>query len=230
LDEAHVLPTQVQRSLLRFAEDGVFCRIGDDASRPLQVRLVLGTNLEPQEAMARGGLAFDLVNRLHHVHLPPLAERRADIPEIFKAVLAEAARRHGLEDIGAWGSLHPDQLEALCLVDLSQRNVRELIHVADAFAIRVSLRGEPSGGALGAVLAERYPDNPVVRRAKSVQTSGRAKSTGWSKYERHRAEIISAYRDSGENLSATARALKQQGIRTSRRHLADYLARWGERR
>ena len=80
LDEAHVLSPRVQRSLLRFAEDGVFARIGENIARQLRLLLVLGTNLDVELATAQGFLAFDLVNRLQQVAIPPLGERRADVP------------------------------------------------------------------------------------------------------------------------------------------------------
>ena len=230
LDEAHVLSPRVQRSLLRFAEDGVFARIGENTTRQLRLLLVLGTNLDVELATAQGFLAFDLVNRLQQVAIPPLGERRADVPDIFAAVLEPAAARHGLDAAELLAAVHAEQLEALCLVSFSQRNVRELIHVAEAYAARVALRDEDGRHALGAVLAERYPDNPVVRRGRDVLREGGPKpASGWSKYERHREVIMAAYRDSGMNLSATERALRKRGIPASRRWLAEYLRRWGER-
>jgi DNA-binding NtrC family response regulator len=230
LDEAHVLSPRVQRSLLRFVEDGVFSRIGENTQRQLQVLLLVGTNMDVELATAQGFLAFDLVNRLQQLSVPPLMDRRADVPDIFAAVLRPAAQRHGLDVEQLLGSLHPDQWEAVCLLPFDQRNVRELIHVAEAFAARVAMRGEDGRQALGAVIAERHPENPVVSRARARHSGEHSKAaSGWSKYEQHREAIIAAYRSSGRNLSATERALKEQGIGASRRWLGEYLKRWGER-
>jgi hypothetical protein len=123
-----------------------------------------------------------------------------------------------------------EAVRAQCLVNFAQRNVRELIHVAEAYAARVAMRGEEGRRALGAVLAERYPDNPVVSRERGeAKGSGGKPASGWSQYERHREAIIAAYRASGMNLSATERALREQSIPASRRWLSEYLRRWGER-
>ncbi len=230
LDEAHALPLRVQRSLLRFAEDAVFSQIGETKQRELRVLLVLGTNMDIETATEKGALAFDLVNRLQHVELLPLAKRRADIPDIFAYQLQRAAAHHSLDGNELLGAMHPDQVEAICLLSFEQRNVRELIHVAEALAARVALRGEDPRLALGKHLAKQYPENPVVRRyLAESKTSDEAKGAGWSHYEQHREAIIDAYRKSGNNLSATVRTLQDQGVRASRRWLADYLSRWGVR-
>ena len=113
---------------------------------------------------------------------------------------------------------------------MTQRNVRELIHVAGAYASRVAMRGEDWRHALGAVLAERYPGNPVVTRGRGdAKGSGSKPASGWSQYERHRETIIAAHRPSGMNPSATERDLRDRGIPASRRWLQEYLRRWGER-
>ncbi|MFH2007586.1 MAG: sigma 54-interacting transcriptional regulator [bacterium] len=230
LDEAHVLSPRVQRSLLRFVEDGAFSRIGESTTRTLRLLLILGTNMDVELASAQGFLAFDLVNRLQQVEVPPLSQRRADVPDIFAAAVGPAAARHSLPGDELLAELHPDQLEAICLLPFSQRNVRELIHLAEAFAARVAMRGEEQHRALGALLAERYPNNPVVVRVRGQQQpSNDAQPTGWSQYERHREAIIAAYQASGQNVTATERALKKQGIRASRRWLSEYLRKWGVR-
>jgi DNA-binding NtrC family response regulator len=230
LDEVHALPLRVQRSLLRFAEDQVFSRIGETAARKLRVLLVAGTNVVVEDAIAQGLLAFDLVNRLQRVELPALGERRADIPDILVRQLELAAVRHAEDATMLCSALHPDYLEAICLVAFEQRNVRELMHLAEALAARVALGGEPPATALGQLLAERYPGNPVIRRSlgKPAAAPGEARG-GWSHYEQHREAIVEAYHRSGRNLSATVRLLEQQGIRASRRWLSDYLERWGIR-
>ena len=87
LDEVHNLPLRVQRSLLRFAEDGLLQRAGEPTGRRGDVRLVLGTNVAVEAAVADGRLAHDLLARLHRVGIPPLRERRADVPAIFLEVL-----------------------------------------------------------------------------------------------------------------------------------------------
>jgi len=232
LDEVHVLPVRVQRSLLRFMEDGVFARVGEPATRPLQVKLILGTNFDVDVAISEGLIAFDLANRLQRVHVPALNQRRADVPAIFIAQLRQVAQQRGLDDDALVSTLRSEHLEALCLVDYSQVNVRALIHLAEAYAARVAVRSTEPQRALGSLLAEQYPNNPVVRRARGnlePAPDDEERPSGWSHYQRHRAVIIETYRSSGHNLSATVRLLQRQSIRTSRRWLAKYLVEWGER-
>jgi DNA-binding NtrC family response regulator len=255
LDEIHVLSARVQRSLLRFVEDGVCSRIGEDRRRKLELRVVLGTNIPVEEGVAHGSLAFDLVNRLHRLHLPPLDERRADVADIFIYHLHQAARRIGARPEEIASALRPSHLEAVSLLDFSEKNARELVHLAEGAATRIHAARRSGRIVLGELLSEQYPKNPVVirsarppsdeasgrgsrsrnRRAEpetsSPSRSRRSRRRGWgrSRYERNREEIVSAFHEVGQNVSAAARLLEQRGIKVTRRWLAKYLERWGER-
>lgn len=232
LDEFHVLPVRVQRSLLRFMEDGAFARVGEPTTRPLEMKLIFGTNLDVDVAVSEGLIAFDLANRMQRVQVPALNQRRADVPAIFIAQLRQAAQQRSLNAETLVSTLRSEHLEALCLVDYTQVNVRALIHLAESYTARVAVRSTEPQQALGSLLAEQYPQNPVVRRARGEPESAadsEERPSGWSHYQQHRAAIIETYRSSGHNLSATVRLLQRQSIHTSRRWLAKYLAEWGER-
>lgn len=240
LDEVHVLPSRVQRSLLRYIEDGQWSRIGETQPRSASVVLVFGTNLDVTAARASDLLAFDLVNRLQAVHVPSLAERRADIPDIFVSVVNQAAFRQGVEPGPLVAALTAEHLETILLIPFAHRNVRELVRLADLWVARVVVRREPPREALGALLTESFPGSPVVRRSierraraanpmASAAASPDPRAPGWSRYEMQRELIIATYVAAGRNLSETERRLKARGISATRRHLADYLQHWGVR-
>lgn len=218
LDEAHTLPLRVQRSLLRFVEDGLHQRIGGQGPRKLGVRIVLGTN----EPIDSPGLAADLIARLFPIRVPSLRERRADVPELFRWVLGLCARSVRLDAAALDAALTPDHLEALCLADLSGRNVRALESAASEIVARCTSLGDAPVDAVGRVFGDRFADSPVVRRTRPHAPTD-------SHYEEHRREIVAAFEASGGKLGATVKALQGQGLRFSRRWLAEYLRRWGLR-
>jgi DNA-binding NtrC family response regulator len=231
LDELPNLPARVQRSLLRFAEDGEFCRIGETKPRQASLRLVLGTNRPVEAALADGTLAHDLVARTHRLRIPPLAERRADVPAIFVHALREALGRRGLQEAAWKPLLAPDYIEAVVLHDHGGANVRFLEDLAATIGARLSRA--PAGEwprALAALFADRLRGSPVLARyaAESAGPPGHA-SRKASPYEAHREEILAAYRDCGGNLSAMEAALRERGLAVHRRWLAEFLDRWGVR-
>jgi len=93
LDEIAELSPNLQAKLLRFLQDKQVTRVGGTKSRRVDARIVAATNREPDEAVANGKLRQDLLYRLNviRIHLPPLRERRADIPLLAEAFLEEAA-------------------------------------------------------------------------------------------------------------------------------------------
>ena len=225
LDEIHTLPIRVQRSLLRFAEDGQHARIGSTAQRGLLVRLLLATNVPLPAPTAPGaaeavGLAADLVARLHVVAVPDLAERRADVPAIFVHALRKAAAHAGLDPAPLEAALTVEAFEALCLEDWTGRNVRGLEHLAaEAVAWAMESAGEPEA-VWRRVLGDHLKRRPPAR--ESDDASG-------SLYERHRARIVEVFQSCGGNLTRTERTLRDEGIAVNRRWLADFLRRWGIR-
>lgn len=230
LDEVHLLPARVQRSLLRFAEDEVFSRIGETKQRQLGLTLILGSNQDVEQAKREGRLAADLLNRLQHRHIPPLNERRADVPDIFFHHLGKVCIEQELDVKKALPSIKAGHVEAICLLDLSEQNVRELIHLAEALVARVEQKKTDAGEALGELLPEFYPENPVVQRSTGVAPkTQRRTDTRRSRYERNRDTIISVYRQVDGNVSELERVLNERGLRVNRRWLSSFLEKWGER-
>ncbi len=132
LDEVADLGPEAQAKLLRAVETGVIERVGGQEPIPVDVRVIAATNQDLAEAVREGRFRADLYYRLNVVpiHLPPLAERLEDIPELVAHFMARLQARQGLVP----PTLTPDALERL------QRyrwpgNVRELANICERLAI-----------------------------------------------------------------------------------------------
>jgi len=96
LDEIGEMPMQTQAKLLRILEDSRVRRLGGKNEFEVDVRVVAATNKVPEEAVHGGHLREDLFYRLNvfHVHIPPLRDRKADIPSLAEALLSDLNRKH----------------------------------------------------------------------------------------------------------------------------------------
>jgi transcriptional regulator with PAS, ATPase and Fis domain len=123
LDEIGEISSAMQVKLLRVLQEREIRRVGDSLSRPVDVRVIAATNRDLAREMAEGRFRRDLYYRLHVVALevPPLRERREDIPALAETLLAEAATRLGR----ALAGLSPRAAEQL-LAYPWPGNVREL--------------------------------------------------------------------------------------------------------
>lgn len=92
LDEIGELPLRLQAELLRVSQDGLYKRVGSNIWKKTQFRLVCATNRNLLQEVDKGNFRQDLYYRLGTciVHLPPLRERRLDIPELAEHFLAHA--------------------------------------------------------------------------------------------------------------------------------------------
>ncbi len=97
LDEIAEMPVMLQAKLLRVLEDRKVRRLGSSKEVPVDVRVLAATNKDPHEAVRRNELREDLLYRLNviHVKLPPLRERREDIPLLAEFMAKELSDRHG---------------------------------------------------------------------------------------------------------------------------------------
>lgn len=97
LDEITEMPAALQAKLLRVLQDGVVRRVGSERTDAVvDVRFISATNREPQQAVTDGALRSDLLYRLRVVpiRIPPLRERREDIPMLAAHFLAHFWGRH----------------------------------------------------------------------------------------------------------------------------------------
>ena len=96
LDEISDLPQSLQTKLLRLLQEREIRRVGDTANRTVDVRILSATNKDLQKEMSAGRFRDDLYFRLNvvKVHLPPLRDRREDIPLLAIHFLRTASRVH----------------------------------------------------------------------------------------------------------------------------------------
>jgi DNA-binding NtrC family response regulator len=126
VDEVAEMAPGLQAKLLRILEDGRYRRVGGTQETQANVRVVAATNKILEEEQKAGRFREDLYYRLNVVaiHLPPLKERRTDIPELIAHFLST-------RQVGATPyRIHPDAHEALCRYDWPG-NVRELANVLE---------------------------------------------------------------------------------------------------
>lgn len=96
LDEVGEMPFSTQVKLLRVLEDRTFFRVGGTQAIKVDVRVITATNKSLKELVALGSFRDDLFYRLNvlYIYLPPLRERRADIPLLVRRFIAEFAKQH----------------------------------------------------------------------------------------------------------------------------------------
>jgi len=99
LDEIGELPHAMQSKLLRALEERKVLRVGARTEREIDVRFVAATNRDPEQEIERGTFRQDLYFRLNGISLtiPPLRERRLEIPHLARMFLARARAEHGAQ-------------------------------------------------------------------------------------------------------------------------------------
>lgn len=123
LDEIGDIPTSVQTSLLRVLQEKEITRLGETRPRKVNVRILAATHHNLNEDVIRGTFRADLLYRIRvaRIHLPPLRDRRDDIPLLVQALLGQVCATTGK----AITDLHPDSLRLLMTYSWPG-NVREL--------------------------------------------------------------------------------------------------------
>jgi len=97
LDEISNLSPKVQAKLLRVLQDGTIRRLGEHKSRKVDVRIIAASNVDLEEAVRKGDFRKDLFYRLKgiRIKLPPLRERKEDIPLLVQYFVSKYSREKG---------------------------------------------------------------------------------------------------------------------------------------
>jgi DNA-binding NtrC family response regulator len=132
LDEIETMPIAMQIKLLRVLQERKLERLGSNDEVRLDVRLVAATKADLLELSEQQKFRADLYYRLNVavLELPPVRQRREDVPLLFEYFVDQAARRYGLEK----PEMHPAKLRELMGHDWPG-NVREVRNAADRFVL-----------------------------------------------------------------------------------------------
>ena len=132
LDEMGELSLDMQVALLRIVQEGEFERLGASQTRRVDVRLIAATNRCLEQAVEHGRFREDLYYRLSvfPIHLPPLRERREDIPLLAEFFLRQLTSRLGRRFVG----IEPASMERLTAFSWPG-NIRQLQNVVEHSAI-----------------------------------------------------------------------------------------------
>ena len=138
LDEIGEMPLSTQTKLLRVLEERRFYRVGGEEPISVDVRVIAATNRDLRQQVELGEFRRDLYYRLQvlQIVLPPLRQRRGDIPELIEFFARSAAREHGRSAV----TFEPAALDALVAYDWPG-NVRELRNLVESAVVLSSGRG-----------------------------------------------------------------------------------------
>jgi DNA-binding NtrC family response regulator len=201
LDEIANVPLAQQAKLLRVLQTGEFERVGSSRTRRVSVRLVSATNADLHREAAEGRFREDLLFRINtvEVRLPPLRDRREDIP----ALASHFLRRHAQRYRRPVESLDPEALRVL-LAHPWPGNVRELDHVLERAvlmargpvleAAELGLRQPAPGSAALEQMTLDEVERVLIQKAlarhggnvsEAAKTLGLSRSALYRRLERH---------------------------------------------
>ncbi len=132
LDEIGEMPLQTQVKLLRVLENGEFMRVGSGEVRRVDVRVIAATNRDLAVMVQQGQFRQDLYFRLKaaSIYIPPLRERREDIPLLIEHFVQQVLKRNNIEFAG-----FTDEAMQLLMTYDWPGNVRELRNVIETVII-----------------------------------------------------------------------------------------------
>src|SRR5690349_23468997 len=200
LDEIGELPLAAQAKLLRVIEQRQVTRLGGNRTIAADPRVVAATNRDLGAEVAAGRFREDLYYRLnvHAVVVPPLRDRRSDIPALVDHLLKSTCARFGIRP----KEIAPAALESLMAYDWRRNNVRELRNVVERMIIAAD--GEAIGlddvpteirEAAGAAAARPGSDGPAAGTFQAL------------KAEAERQIIVAALERNDWHITHTAQAL-----------------------
>ncbi len=204
LDEVGEIPLDLQSKLLRVLQEGEFERVGDEATRRVNVRVVAATNRDLRKEVDEGRFRLDLYYRLgvFPMEVPPLRDRREDIP----LLIAHFVRQAGLRFHVSEPSVPNGEVKLAQLYDWPG-NVRELQSVVER-AVIVSRGGKlafdlPASNTGRKRETASPPPPPAVSQAVIPEQEWR---------NRERDNILAALRQANFKVSGKGGAAELLGI------------------
>jgi len=213
LDEAGNLPMTVQKTLLRFLQEQEFNRIGDPTPTKVDVRVLSATNTDMKQAVKAGEFREDLFYRLNvvNIHLPPLRERRDDLPLLAAHFIGLQNAKFGTHIHG----LDHDALEAA--VEFSwPGNIRQLKNVIEA-CIAMESNDYITLPVLSQFI-EVTPPEPGSEAETEEGDYNKALMRFETEYIRgllrkNHGNVEAAAKEAGTNMATIYRKIKKYGIR-----------------
>jgi DNA-binding NtrC family response regulator len=211
LDEVGNLPMNVQKTLLRFLQEQEFTRLGETTPTRVDVRILSATNSDLKAAVGGGGFREDLYYRLNvvNIHLPPLRERKTDIPLLAAHFVALQNAKFGTGIRG----LAPDAMEAATHFPWPG-NIRQLKNVIEA-----SMAMEAGDYITFPVLAQFIEVAPGDDASFEEENEyARALTRFESDYlkgllRKSKGNVEAAAREAGMNMATIYRKIKKYNIR-----------------
>lgn len=204
LDEIGDLPLDVQPKLLRFLQEGEIQPLGEQRPSKVDVRIIAATNTDLEEMVAQGRFREDLYYRLNVIRLrvPPLRERRSEIPTIVNYYVNHYSAKFGRKDI----QITPQAVDLLMVSDWPG-NVRQLCNEIQ----RTVARAED-----GTIITPEHL-SPELKRTSSPTTPSAAAA----------AASISTLPSSSSGIPSAGGTLADALAEVERRMISDALRRHG---
>jgi len=203
LDEVGDLPLEMQPKLLRVLQDGEFQAVGDDKPRHADVRIIAASNRDLKKAVREGRFREDLYYRLSvfPIEVPPLRERKEDIPVLAKYFVEAACKRLNRTPLQVSAS----QIRQLQEYDWPG-NIRELQNVIERAVIRARL-----GSLTFDILQGAQPESPAT--AEPASAEGNEIVTEGEIRRRERENIVAALRQSNGRIYGPGGAAQLLGMK-----------------
>jgi DNA-binding NtrC family response regulator len=206
LDEIANMPIRLQAKLLRVLQTGELQRVGSSRLRYVNVRVLSATNADLTTEIAAGRFREDLLYRLNtvEIHLPPLRDRRDDVPALARHFLSHYAARYRKPLAG----FEPDAMAGLQAHNWPG-NIRELAHSVE----RAVLMSDPAATAIAArYLGLQRSRGGMDQPELSLEDAERVFIE--KVLARHNGDVRLAAQQLGMSRSALYRRLQHYGVRS----------------
>jgi transcriptional regulator with PAS, ATPase and Fis domain/Tfp pilus assembly protein PilF len=206
LDEIGDLPLDVQPKLLRFLQEGEIQALGEQRPAKVDVRIIAATNTDLEEMVAQGRFREDLYYRLNVIRLrvPPLRERRSEIPTIVSYYINHYSAKFGRKEI----QIQPQAVDILMVNDWPG-NVRQICNEIQRIVARsedgTMITPEQLSPELQRTSSPSLPTTSVSALASMPGSSSLTLADALAEVERRM--IAEALRRHGGNISRAAREL-----------------------